>query len=60
MGLKTVPAELEGTNNYGKHNNMKLINKGKDDSFTERVFVYGRYEDKWHYLNIRLCTGQKN
>jgi len=52
--LKTIRAELKETNNYARRNNMKLIKKGKDDSFTEYVFFHGGYEDKRRYLNLRL------
>ena len=52
--LKTVRVELKETNNYARTKNMKLIKKGKDDTFTEYAFIYGGYEDKRRYMNIRL------
>ena len=52
--LKTVRAELKETNNYARSKNMKLIKKGKDDTFTEYAFIHGGYEDKRRYMNIRL------
>ncbi len=52
--LKTVRSELKETNNYARSKNMKLIKKGKDDTFTEYAFIHGGYEDKRRYMNIRL------
>jgi len=52
--LKTIRAELKETNNYVRRNNMKLIKKGNDGTFTEYVFFHGGYEDKRRYLNLRL------
>ncbi|WWS90503.1 hypothetical protein V6B14_22025 (plasmid) [Sporosarcina psychrophila] len=52
--LKIVRAELKETNNYARSKNMKLIKKGKDDTFTEYLFIHGGYEDIRRYMNIRL------
>jgi len=52
--LKTVRAELKETSNYARSHNMKLIKRGKDDTFTEYAFIHGGYEDKRRYMNIRL------
>ena len=51
--LKTVRDELKETNNYARSKNMKLIKKGKDDTFTEYLLIHGGYEDKRRYLNMR-------
>ncbi len=52
--LNIVRAELKETNNYARRQNMKLIKKGKDGSFTEYAFVHRGYEDLRRYLNVRL------
>ena len=52
--LKTVRVELKETNMYARRNNMKVIKKGKEGSFTEYAFVHGGYEDLRRYLNVRL------
>jgi len=51
---KFVQEDLKGTNAYLRKNNMKLIKKGNDGTFTEYVFCCGGYEDPRRYLNIRL------
>ncbi|WP_342515309.1 hypothetical protein MKY34_19540 [Sporosarcina sp. FSL K6-1522] len=52
--LKNVRAELKATNTYARNRKLKLIKKGKDNTFTEYVFVIGDNEDVRRYLNVRL------
>lgn len=52
--LKSARAELRNANNYARSKNLKLVKKGKDDTFTEFAFIHGDYEDHRKYLNIRL------
>ncbi|KAA0944051.1 hypothetical protein FQ087_18165 [Sporosarcina sp. ANT_H38] len=52
--LKTVQADLKETNKYARSHNMKLIKKGKGDTFTEYVLIHNGYEDIRRYLNVRL------
>jgi len=52
--LKTVRDELKEIKNYARSNNMKMIKRGKDCTFTEYAFIHNGYEDKRRYMNIRL------
>ena len=52
--LKFAQVELRETSNYLRRNNMKLIRGTMDDTFTEYIFIYGGYEDRRRYLNVRL------
>jgi len=51
---KLAQEDLKRTNNYFRKNNMKLIKKSNDGTFTEYVFHCGGYEDPRRYLNLRL------
>ena len=52
--INAVKSDLKNTNTYARNKNMKLIKKGKGDTFTEYVLIHNGYEDKRHYLNARL------
>lgn len=52
--LKIARTESKETNIYLKRNNMKVIKKGSDETFTEYLFMHGGYEDHRRYLNVRL------
>ncbi|MEK5038748.1 hypothetical protein [Sporosarcina sp. FSL K6-3457] len=52
--LKIARNELKRTSIYLKRNNMKVVKKLNDGTFTEYLFIQGGHEDPRRYLNIRL------
>lgn len=52
--LSQVQEELQETKIFLKRNNMKVLQKSRDNMFTEYIFLNGGYEDHRRYLNVRL------
>jgi hypothetical protein len=52
--LKAASLEIKETSIYLKRNNMKVIKRLNDGTFTEYLFMHDGYEERRKYLNIRL------
>ncbi|WP_318616252.1 hypothetical protein [Sporosarcina sp. YIM B06819] len=52
--LKAARNEMKQTTIYLKRNNMNVIKRLNDGTFTEYLFQYKGYENHRKYLNIRL------
>ena len=52
--LTIARKELKETSIYLRRNNMKVIRGKMDNTFTEYLFLYGGYEERRRYLNVRL------
>ena len=52
--LKVARNEMKETSIYLKRNNMKVIKRLNDGTFTEYLFMHEAYEERRKYLNIRL------
>lgn len=52
--LSQVQDELQATKIFLRRNNMKVLQKSRDNMFTEYIFLSGGYEDHRRYLNVRL------
>lgn len=52
--IEAVQKEMKETADYLRANKMKLLKGDSDDTFTTFIFLYGGYEDKRRYLNVRL------
>jgi hypothetical protein len=52
--LKAARTEMKEASIYLKRNNMKVIKRLNNGTFTEYLFIHEDYEDHRKYLNIRL------
>jgi len=52
--IKEARNSLKETKLYMRENNMKVVRGDHDETATEYVFLYGGYEERRRYLNVRL------